>query len=80
MNRAQRPEELLILVDEEDQVLGHDTKENCHQGEGILHRAFSLFLFNDRKQLLLQQRSEQKPLWPMYWSNSVCSHPRKGEG
>ncbi len=44
-----------------------------------MHRAFSAFLFNDSGELLLQQRSELKPLWPMYWSNSCCSHPREGE-
>lgn len=80
MNTKQQPEELLILVNEHDQILGYDSKETCHVGEGKLHRAFSLFLFNDRGQLLLQKRSAQKALWPLFWSNSVCSHPRQGEG
>lgn len=44
-----------------------------------MHRAFSAFLFNDAGELLLQQRSALKPLWPLYWSNSCCSHPREGE-
>jgi isopentenyl-diphosphate delta-isomerase len=44
-----------------------------------LHRAFSVFLFNDRGELLLQQRSADKRLWPMYWTNTCCSHPRQGE-
>src|SRR5699024_8504238 len=43
------------------------------------HRAFSVFLFNDAGEVLLQQRSPQKQLWPGYWSNSCCSHPRRGE-
>lgn len=72
-------EELLIRVDEQDRILGYETKEICHQGYGLLHRAFSIFVLNDRNQILLQQRSAHKPLWPLYWSNSVCSHPRKGE-
>lgn len=72
-------DELLILVDEEDNVTGYDRKLNVHQGSGMLHRAFSIFLFSPCHRVLLQQRSEQKPLWPLYWSNSVCSHPRKGE-
>ena len=69
----------LILVDEEDHVLGYRTREECHRGGGILHRAFSVFLFNDRNELLIQQRGSGKNLWPLYWSNSCCSHPRKGE-
>ncbi len=44
-----------------------------------MHRAFSIFIFNERKQLLIQTRSSEKALWPLYWSNSVCSHPRIGE-
>lgn len=73
------PDEDLILVDGDDQEVGHLDKAGCHRGEGILHRAFSLFVFNDAGELLLQQRSADKPLWPLYWSNSCCSHPRRGE-
>ncbi len=69
----------LILVDRDDNEIGHLSKAQCHDGDGVLHRAFSLFLFNDRGELLLQQRSAQKRLWPGYWSNSCCSHPRAGE-
>ncbi len=72
-------EEPLILVDESDGQIGTLTKAACHDGDGVLHRAFSLFLFNDQGKLLLQQRSAQKRLWPLYWSNSCCSHPRSGE-
>lgn len=72
-------DDLLILVDGDDNILGYETKEKCHQGEGLLHRAFSIFIFNRNKELLIQKRSGLKPLWPLYWSNSVCSHPRKGE-
>lgn len=71
--------ELLILVDENDNDIGHLNKAECHVGEGTLHRAFSIFIFNDNNELLLQQRSEHKRLWPGYWSNSCCSHPRQGE-
>ena len=72
-------DEKLIIVDENDNVLEYKNKESTHEGDGILHRAFSLFIFNDKKELLIQQRSQQKPLWPLFWANSVCSHPRKGE-
>lgn len=69
----------LILVDVDDNELGFLSKAECHDGAGILHRAFSLFLFNAAGELLLQQRSSKKRLWPGYWSNSCCSHPRRGE-
>ena len=69
----------LILVDAEDQDLGFMSKALCHAGQGILHRAFSLLIFNDRGELLIQKRSASKRLWPLYWSNSVCSHPRANE-
>ena len=72
-------EEELILVDENDVETGFLSKAKCHDGPGALHRAFSLFLFNDAGELLLQQRSQSKRLWPGYWSNTICSHPRKGE-
>lgn len=71
--------EELILVDSNDNEIGSSSKANCHDGDGILHRAFSLFLFSDRGELLLQRRSAGKRLWPMYWSNTCCSHPRRGE-
>ncbi|MBS0349812.1 MAG: isopentenyl-diphosphate Delta-isomerase [Proteobacteria bacterium] len=71
--------ELLILVDDQDQEIGNHDKLGCHAGNGTLHRAFSLFIFNDQGELLLQRRSANKLLWPLYWSNSCCSHPRQGE-
>jgi isopentenyl-diphosphate delta-isomerase len=71
--------EELILVDTSDREIAYRSKADCHDGDGILHRAFSLFLFNDAGQLLLQQRSSEKRLWPGFWSNSCCSHPRRGE-
>ncbi len=71
--------EELILVDENDNEIGHLSKAECHDGEGRLHRAFSVFLFNDSGELLLQRRSPAKRLWGGYWSNSCCSHPRRGE-
>ncbi|MDH3616071.1 MAG: isopentenyl-diphosphate Delta-isomerase [Gammaproteobacteria bacterium] len=72
-------DEELILVDRDDNEVGHLSKALCHNGAGVLHRAFSLFLFDDSGRLLLQQRGEGKRLWPGYWSNSCCSHPRRGE-
>lgn len=71
--------ESLILVDSRDREVGYRDKAACHDGQGILHRAFSLFVFNPRGEVLLQQRSAGKRLWPGYWANSCCSHPRRGE-
>ncbi|MEM8815617.1 MAG: isopentenyl-diphosphate Delta-isomerase [Pseudomonadota bacterium] len=71
--------EELILVDRDDNVTGFLSKADCHDGAGRLHRAFSVFLFNADGELLLQQRAEGKRLWPGYWSNTCCSHPRRGE-
>lgn len=69
----------LILVDEADREVGQLDKARCHEGRGVLHRAFSLLIFNDAGELLLQQRSAGKRLWPLFWSNSCCSHPRHAE-
>ncbi len=71
--------EELILVDPDDREVGYLSKAQAHDGDAVLHRAFSLFLFNEDGELLLQQRGADKRLWPGYWSNSCCSHPRRGE-
>ena len=72
-------DEPLILVDAHDRQLGYLDKAACHDGQGRLHRAFSVFVFNERGEVLLQKRAAAKRLWPSYWSNSCCSHPRRGE-
>lgn len=72
-------DEQLILVDENDVATGYLDKSSCHDAGGVLHRAFSLFVFGADGRLLMQQRSAEKRLWPLYWSNSCCSHPRRGE-
>ena len=72
-------DEPLVLVNDADDEVGFATKQHCHDGDGLLHRAFSVFLFSSDGDVLLQQRSSQKRLWPGAWSNSCCSHPRRGE-
>lgn len=71
-------EEQVILVDEQDREIGLMEKMQAHQ-EGRLHRAFSVFLFNENNELLLQQRSFEKYHCGGLWTNTVCSHPRSGE-
>lgn len=72
-------DEPLILVDECDRAIGFASKQRCHEGEGMLHRAFSVFLLDPKGRVLLQQRAAGKLLWPGFWANSCCSHPRRGE-
>lgn len=71
-------EEHVVLVSEQDEVLGVMEKMQAHQ-EGILHRAFSVFLFNDAGEMLLQKRAAGKYHSPNQWTNAVCSHPRIDE-
>ncbi len=72
-------DESLILVDSDDRQTGSLSKAACHDGDGVLHRAFSVFLFDGQGRLLIQKRAVGKRLWPGFWSNSCCSHPRDGE-
>jgi len=69
----------VILVDSFDQPLGTMDKLAAHLGDGRLHRAFSVHVKRADGRFLLQRRAAPKMLWPGYWSNSCCSHPRNGE-
>lgn len=71
-------EEQVVLVSEKDEILGVMDKMQAHEN-GILHRAFSVFLFNDKGEMLLQKRAADKYHSPNQWTNAVCSHPRMGE-
>jgi len=71
--------ERLLLVNSNDDVIGYETKLAAHLGKGQLHRAFSIFIINEKGEAALQRRSTNKLLWPGYWANSCCSHPREGE-
>lgn len=68
----------VILVNENDEQIGTMEKLQAHR-EGLLHRAFSIFLFNDNNEMLLQQRAATKYHSPNHWTNSCCSHPAPGE-
>lgn len=71
-------EEQVILVDGNDLQVGQMEKMEAHQ-KGLLHRAFSVFIFNSKNELLLQQRAFDKYHSGGLWTNTCCSHPRIGE-
>lgn len=71
-------EEQVVLVDENDQQIGLMPKMEAHE-KAILHRAFSVFTFNKKGELLLQQRAKSKYHSPLLWTNTCCSHQREGE-
>ncbi|ODV86178.1 hypothetical protein CANARDRAFT_197247 [[Candida] arabinofermentans NRRL YB-2248] len=72
-------DENCIVLDYNDTPLGAGTKKLCHImdniNQGLLHRAFSVFLFNSNNELLLQQRADEKITFPSMWTNTCCSHP-----
>ncbi|KEY71412.1 hypothetical protein S7711_05674 [Stachybotrys chartarum IBT 7711] len=72
-------DEMCIVTDENDLPIGKASKKICHLmtniDKGLLHRAFSVFLFNDKNELLLQQRATEKITFPDMWTNTCCSHP-----
>lgn len=70
--------EEVILVNEYDEQLGSMEKMEAHR-TGVLHRAFSIFIFNDRNEMLLQQRASSKYHSGGLWTNACCGHPRPGE-
>ena len=72
-------EERVILVDKIDNQIGTMPKMEAHQ-KAILHRAFSVFILNERGELMLQQRAHDKYHSPSLWTNTCCSHQREGEG
>ncbi|RKP07580.1 isopentenyl-diphosphate delta-isomerase [Thamnocephalis sphaerospora] len=76
-------EECCILVDKDDRRIGFESKKTCHLmtniKDGLLHRAFSVFIFDSQDRLLLQQRADEKITFPGYWTNTCCSHPLNKE-
>lgn len=71
-------EEQVVVVSENDEILGLMEKMNAHEN-GILHRAFSVYLFNNKGEMLLQKRASGKYHSPNQWTNAVCSHPKINE-
>jgi isopentenyl-diphosphate delta-isomerase len=71
-------EPILILVDEQNNITGYEKKLKVHQ-DGLLHRAFSIFVMNKKGQLMLQKRAIEKYHSGGLWANTCCSHPLKGQ-
>jgi isopentenyl-diphosphate delta-isomerase len=71
--------ELVVLVDEQNNVLGTRDKKDVHSAHTPLHRGFSLFLFNSKKELLVTRRAHTKKTFPELWTNTVCGHPGPDE-
>ncbi len=71
-------EEFVILVNENDEQVGSMEKIEAHQ-KALLHRAFSVFILNDKNEVMLQQRASEKYHSPLLWTNTCCSHQRVGE-
>ena len=74
-SQAEMMEELVLCLDSDDNVIDSSSKFTTHHGEGILHRAFSVLIFDSEGRLLVQQRSSEKITFPAVWANSCCSHP-----
>ena len=71
-------EEKVILVNERDEQIGLMEKLEAHE-KALLHRAFSVFILNDKNEIMLQQRAAEKYHSPLLWTNTCCSHQREGE-
>lgn len=69
----------VVLVTKKNKKIGEDTVINAHKGKGKLHRAFTILIFNKRGKILIQKRSKNKLLWPLYWETSCSSHPSPGQ-
>ena len=78
--QAEMMEEKCLALDSEDNVIGFVSKLKSHLGEGVLHRAFSVLIYDSENRLLVQQRSGQKITFPRVWANSCCSHPLDIDG
>ncbi len=78
-DKGKKDMELIVTVDENDNIIGEEEKEKCHNADGILHRGFLAMVFDNSGRLLLTRRSDGKRLWPGFWDGTVASHVFKGE-
>lgn len=71
---GERKDQLLTVVDKNGNILGTQTREKCHLGDGIPHLAFMMFLVNEKGKVILAKRSLKKTMWPGVWDTAVVSH------
>ena len=78
--QSEMMQEMCILVNQEDEIIGSGTKLSVHRGDGARHRAFSVLIYDSKGRLLVQRRSSEKITFPNVWANSCCSHPLDIDG
>ena len=78
-NTTDDQEEMFDIVDKEDCVIGQATRQQVHHDPSLIHRAVGVFVFNTKKQLLMQKRSKTKDMFPGYWVFSVGGHVHTGD-
>ncbi len=71
--------ELFIVVDKNDKILGHKTRKECHSNKNLIHRSVAVIIINDKREILLQKRSKLKKKWPGMYTISATGHVGKGE-
>ena len=79
MKTTDNQDELFIVVDRDDNILGYKTRYECHHDKSLIHRSIGLLIFDKNGRVLLQQRSLSKDTRPGYWSDSVGGHVMRGE-
>ncbi len=79
MKTTDNQQEMFIVVDENDMVLGYKTRYECHHDKTLIHRSAGLVIFNDRGEILLQKRSLTKDTYPGFYTLSASGHVNKGE-
>lgn len=77
---TERLQTQIVLIDENDEIVGYQDKVEVHKNPVSLHRAISVVIYDDDgKKMLLHKRATSKSTWPLFWTNPCCSHPLKGE-
>jgi isopentenyl-diphosphate Delta-isomerase len=79
MKTTDYQQELFIVVDKNDQVLGYRTRYDCHHDKSLIHRSVGVLVYNSKGELLMQKRSMTKDTYPGYWAISVGGHVTKGQ-